>query len=458
MKKVVIVGGGISGLSAAWELQKSAESALQITVLERENRWGGKVLTQTMPGPEGGTFIVDAGPESFVTRKREIWTLTRELGLQDRVIDPGGEATGTYVLDDGKPYPLPLSPGAMIKTPLLSTRGKLRMLAEPFMPRKGDDADESLADFVTRRLGREALDKFIGPVLGGIYNTDPQAQSILVTSPVMREMEREHRSLVLATVARMRASRKAAPEADPPPARFIGFEHGARELIDALVDQLDATMRLNAPVQQIEKANGEGYVAVLADGERIAADSVIFATPANVTARLLANAAPEASTLLQQIKHNSIGTISLAYDSAELNMAEPIRGLMIPRRERRRIDAVVWTSAKIPARAPEGYALLRVFFGGGDPTTATMPEDELLAVVTGELEALLGITAPPVDYRMARWPDSYAQAAVGHLELVESIERALPGGLYLTGASYSGLAVPDCIKQGRDTALTLINS
>ncbi len=456
MKQIVIIGGGISGLSAAWELQQSAQSLQQITVLEQDKRWGGKVLTQTMPGPNGGRFIIDAGPESFVTRKREIWTLTRELGLQDRVIDPGGEATGTYVLDGGKPYPLPLSPGAMIKTPLLSTRGKLRMLAEPFMPRKGDDGDESLADFVSRRLGREALEKFIGPVLGGIYNTDPQAQSILVTSPVMREMERDHRSLVLATIARMRASRKATVEVEPPPSRFIGFEHGAQELIDALVDQLQATMRLNAPVQQVQKAD-DGYVVILADGERMTADLIIFATPANVTARLLASAAPEAAKLLGQIKHNSIGTISLAYDAAELNLTEPIRGLMIPRREKRRIDAVVWTSAKIPARAPQGYTLLRVFFGGGDPATATMPEAELVSVVTSELQALLGIAATPVDYRVARWPNSYPQAAVGHLDLVNRVEQALPAGLYVTGASYAGLAVPDCVRQGRETAVNVLN-
>ena len=325
------------------------------------------------------------------------------------------------------------------------------------MPRKEDDGDESLADFVSRRLGGEALEKFIGPVLGGIYNTDPQAQSILVTSPVMREMERDHRSLVLATIARMRTRRKAAPEVDPPPSRFIGFEHGAQEMVDALVDQLAATMRLNAAVQQIEKAD-QGYMVIMADGERIAGDAIIIATPANVTARLLANAAPEAATLLEQIKHNSIGTISLAYDEAEINLAEPIRGLMIPRREKRRIDAVVWTSAKISARAPEGYTLLRVFFGGGDPSTATMPEDELVSVVTSELKALLGIAATPVGYRVARWPDSYPQAAVGHLDLVDRIERALPDGLTVTGASYAGLAVPDCVRQGRATAAELLKS
>jgi oxygen-dependent protoporphyrinogen oxidase len=249
----------------------------------------------------------------------------------------------------------------------------------------------------------------------------------------------------------MRAGRKAAPEADPPPSRFIGFEQGAHELIEALVEQLQATMRLNAPVEQVEKIN-EGSIITLAGGEQITADALILATPANVTARMLAKSAPRAASLLEQIQHNSIGTISLAYETAALKLSEPIRGLMIPRREKRAIDAVVWTSAKIPARAPEGYTLLRVFFGGGEPATATMPEEELVAVVSGELQALLGITAPVVDYRLARWVDSYPQAAVGHLDLVDKIEGALPDGIYVTGASYRGLAVPDCVKQGRDTA------
>lgn len=454
--KTVIIGGGITGLSAAWELQQSAEP-VDITVLEQSDRWGGKIVTQTLPAPDGGTFLIDAGPESFVTRKREIWQLTRELGLADRVIDPGGEARGTYVLDGGKPVALPLSPSALVSTPLLSARGKLRLLAEPFMPRKADDADESLADFVTRRLGREALEKFIGPVLGGIYNTDPQVQSILVTSPVMREMERDHRSLVAASVARMRAQRKAPPEDCPPPSRFIGFEHGAEELVDALVAQLDATLRLSASVVQVVPA-GVGYEVVLADGERLSADTVIVAAPANVAARLLAEPAPEAAALMGYIRHTAIGTISLAYRSAELTLAEPIRGLMIPRRERRRIDAVVWTSAKIPARAPAGYELLRVFFGGGDPAMATLPEDAVVDVVRRELRQLLGLTAQPVGYRMARWPNSYPQAAVGHLDLVDAIERALPPGLFATGASFRGLAVPDCVKQGRETARLALRS
>ena len=410
-----------------------------------------------MPGPEGSEFIIDAGPESFVTRKRAIWTLICELGLADKVIDPGGEAKGTYVLDGGKPIALPLSPGAFIGTSLLSARGKLRMLAEPFIARKMDDEDESLAAFVTRRLGREALDKFIGPVLGGIYNTNPDVQSILISSPVMREMERDYGGLFRGLVGRMWVNhRQRQVEANPPPSRFVGFARGAEVLVQALVSQLTADLKPNTNVSRIEGCN-RGYRVICADGETLEFDAVILATPANISARLLRDIAPGATDHLAKIEHNHIGTISLAYHLSDLQKIGTIRGLMIPRREGRRIDAVVFTSAKISERAPAGYGLLRVFFGGGDPETAMMPEAALLEVVMTELRHLLGITAVPLDYRLSRWTNSYAQASVGHLDLVEQIEQLLPIGIFVTGASYRGLAVPDCIIQGRAVARQALN-
>lgn len=452
-KKVVIIGGGISGLSAAWELQQSGGGQFDLTILEAGNRWGGKVLTLTMPAPDGGQFIIDAGPESFVTRKPEAWQLASELGLHDEVINPGGEASGTYVLTNGKPIALPLSPIKFITSPLLTPRGKLRMLAEPFIPPKKDDGDESLADFVTRRLGREALEKFIGPVLGGIYNTNPETQSILVTSPIMRELE-SYGSLVKGSFVRARQRKQEAKAENPPPYRFIGFRTGAERLVEALVSRLDAEMRLNTAVSSIHQPDNQKILIETAQGEQILANAVIIATPANVAAKLLQKAAPEAAAELAAIRHANIGTISLAYPKEALAHTEPMRGLMIPRREKRRIDAVTWTSGKIPDRAPEGYTLIRVFFGGGYPDMATMPEDDLAKIVMEELRELLNVTAEPIGWRAASWPNAYPQADVGHLARVARIESLLPAGLFVTGSSYRGLAVPDCIKQSRATAVT----
>lgn len=448
---IIIIGGGISGLSAAWELQQTVGEHIRITILESDDRWGGKVLTQHMPGPDGGEFVIDAGPESLVTRKRAAWDLTQELGLAAQVIDPGGEASGTYVLDQGKPVALPLNPIAFVTSPLMSLRGKLRILLEPFMPPKRDGEDESLADFVTRRLGREALEKFIGPVLGGIYNTNPETQSILVTSPIMRELE-QHGNLVFGSIARMRARKQEGQQENPPPYRFIGFQSGAATLVEALVKQLKGDMRLHAPVTFIERGQDAPVVVTLVDGSQITGDAVIVATTANVAANLLATAVPAAAQQLAKIRHAHIGTVSLAYREADLAHTAHMRGLMIPRREGRRIDAVTWTSAKIPTRAPAGYAMIRVFLGGGDPATATMPEADLLQVVRSELRDLLQITADPIDYRLARWPNSYPQADVGHLQRVAEIETLLKKPFYVTGSSYRGLAVPDCVKQARETA------
>jgi oxygen-dependent protoporphyrinogen oxidase len=456
-KRLVIIGGGIAGLSAAWEAQQHAGDAIQITVLEAESRWGGKVLTQTMPAPGGGHFVIDAGPESFVTRKPAAWQLTRELGLEALAMNPGNEASGTYVLEGGRPRPLPLSPVAFVKSDLLSWRGKLRMLGEPFIPARRDDGDESLADFVTRRLGREALEKFIGPVLGGIYNANPETQSILVTSPIMRDLEK-HGSLVWGTVQNQRAKRRAGVNADTPPFRFLGFKPGAETLVTTLIERLRADLRLNATVAALEATGGGQAIVHLVGGETVYADAVILATPANVAARLVAAVAPETAVQLAQIRHVNIGTISLAYPEAAVAHTAPMRGLMIPRREKRRIDAITWTSAKIPGRAPAGYALLRVFLGGGMPETVTMPEAELLPIVQAELAELLQIRSEPLDYRLARWPDSYPQADVGHLARVAEIERRLPAPFYVTGSAYRGLAVPDCIQQGRDTAQRVVAS
>lgn len=456
--RVAVIGGGIAGLSAAWELQQRSVS--DIVVLEAGDRWGGKIVTESFSVRDGdrqapGRFVVDAGPESFITRKPGAWRLAQELGLGDRIVDPGSETRNIYVLHNGRPVLVPLSPAAFVRSKLLTWRGKLRLLAEPFIAPRRDDGDETLADFAARRLGREALERFLGPILGGIYNTDPEQQSIMVASPVMREMEREHGSLVRGTLARGRAKaqarREAAARGETLSPAFIAFPDGAQTLVDALVAQLDAEMRLGAPVARVQQGGG-GYRVRLASGADVAADAVIVATPANTAAKLLAGAAPGAADLLAGIRHSGLGTLSLAYRAADLELGFAISGLMIPRREKRRIDAVTFTSTKFPQRVPPGYALLRVFFGGGAPELLEMDEAALVQAVTDELHSLLGIEAAPLGWQMSRWPNAYPQAEVGHLARVAAIEAALPPGLYVTGSAYRGVGVPDCIAQGRETA------
>jgi oxygen-dependent protoporphyrinogen oxidase len=456
-KRIAVVGGGISGLSAAWE---AARAGARVTLLERDPRWGGKVQTERLRLPgASGEAIIDMGPESFITRKDAAWNLAQELGMGPRVRAQASETRNIYVLHQGKPGEVPMAPVKFLRSDLLSWRGKLRLAAEPLAPARRDFGDESLADFASRRLGREALEKFLGPILGGIYNSDPETQSVLTTSPVMREMEREHGGLLVATLARARlkaARRKeAAARGEPLPPPFATFAGGTQEMIDELVAQLEAlpSVTLRSGVEVVEVAQGAaGWQISLAGGETLEAEAVIIATPANVAARLLQESAPEAAERLSTIRHASIGTITLAYRSNELQIGFPISGLMIPRREQRAIDAVTFTSERFPERTPAGYTLLRVFFGGSAPHMLHLDDRALEAAVRGELRALLGIAVAPVSSVVARWPQSYPQADVGHLDRVAEIEERLPAGVYVTGSAYRGLGVPDCVAQGRESA------
>ncbi len=450
MFDVIIIGGGITGLSAAWELQQTRPNTTY-ALLEASNRWGGKIVSRSVEA-EGKTFLVEGGPDTLITRKPETWQLTAELGLENQVAAPAAETKNIYVLDGGQIQPIPLSPSLFFNTPLLTWRGRLRLMAEPFQPARRDNGDESLADFATRRLGREALEKFIGPVLGGIYNTDPARQSILVSSPIMREMEKESGSLVLAALSRAFKKPKG-----PKKPRFINYKKGMGQLPDTLAAHLMGTLRLNVTASRLERTDA-GFAVKLTSGETLQARTVILTTLAPVAADLLADLAPACATLLKQIHHENIGTLSLVYRDEDIPAEPVINGLMIPRREQRAIDAVTVSSRKMPERSHPGYTLLRVFFGGAQPELVTSDDETLLATVRAELRDLLDIQAEPLAHDIYRWPAGFPQAEVGHLERIDAIDASLPAGIVLAGSSYRGIAVPDCIKQGREAARKIVSS
>ncbi len=447
--KIAIIGGGITGLSAAWELQRRGT---EFTLLEASERWGGKVISSKLELKDGAHFLVEGGPDTLITRKPEAWDLATELGLLDQVTNPGSETSGTYVLDHASLHPIPVSPARFFSTPLLTLRGKLRLLAEPFRPARRDDEDESLADFVRRKLGQEALDKFIGPVLGGIYNTDPETQSIMVSSPIMREMEKDGGGLFAGALLRMlRNSAKKNKNTVP---RFFSFKNSLQALTDELVRQLKGDLRLNARVEKVTR-DGNGYRVFIADGNSIYADGVIFAMLANQTSAMIRELAPEASGRLDAIRHQNIGTLSLVYREADVPKEPYISGLMIPRREKRMIDAVTFTSRKMPERSSAGYSVVRVFIGGGAPEMVDYPNERLLEATQKELGELLGIRATPQTWTAFRWQNGFPQAEVGHLKRIDEIEKHLPSNIALAGSSYRGIAVPDCIRQGREAARKL---
>lgn len=439
---IVVIGGGITGLSAAWHLQSLG---LEYALLEGGGRWGGKLLTVRAALDGQPPFILDAGAESFITRKPDLWELAHEVGLGEALLPLTAQTRGTHILHQGHLHPVPLAPSAFLKSRLLSTRGKLRLLAEPFVRPRRDESDESLADFARRRLGREASMRLVEPILGGIYNADPERQSVMVSAPQMRVLEKTYGSLFRGTLARQFQRRGQ----DSRPA-FVTLAGGVEALVTTLVSRLTGELMLNTRVRTV-KAHDTGYEVVTQDGTSIAGRAVIIATPANHAAVLLNPLAPASTTALADLQHTSIGTVFVAYRNADLPNSA-VTGVMLPRRERRPLDALLWTSRRIPGRAPEGYTLWKAFFGGAQPDLITADDEHLLKVVRDELKQLFNITALPVLHHVFRWLDTYPLSTVGHLARVHAARASLPDGVFVAGSSYEGVGVPDCIRQGRTAA------
>ena len=480
---VVIAGGGIAGLSAAWYLQQEAAACgleLTYTVLEEAERWGGKVRTDLVES-EAGTFVVEGGADSFLTGQKP-WgvELAVELGLTARLLGTNDKARKVYVLNKGKPLPLPEGVFLLVPTkfkpfvlsPLVSPLGKLRMGLELFVPAKKDDSDETLAAFVTRRLGAEALDKIAEPLMSGIYNAEADRQSLLATFPRFRDQEKEYGSLMRAMVAARRttagAATRPAPAAGPggakgpamPASLFVSFRDGTEELIQALRAGLTGTLEAGTRLTRLERIAAGRYSLALeaanggAGGRVMEADAVLLAIPAFTAADLVRTLAPTAAGLLDGIRYVSTGTISLAFQGEDVAQRLPGFGLVIPRSEKRPLNALTWSSTKFPhRRAPAGYSLLRAFFGGSrSPRSMELDDQELLAVVLRELRSLMGITGTPLLHRVYRWHRANPQYDVDHLRRMDALDAALPPGVWVTGSPYRGVGIPDCVLQARATA------
>lgn len=462
---VAIVGGGIAGMACAFALQeKAGEQPVRYALLERSDRWGGKLRTETIHGYGDAPFIVEAGPDSFITQKPWGLQLARQLGLEGEFLPTNDHKRKTFVLHKGRPMAMPdgvllivptkFTPFAL--TPLISPLGKLRMGMDLFIPPRQDESDETLADFIERRLGREALDKIAEPLLSGIYNAEAEKQSMLATFPRFREMEKQHGSLMRGMLASMRA-RLTAPKASgangsKPMAMFMSLAGGMERLIDALLPRLSGDLRLKTGVQSIRRAEG-GYRLALSDGATLDAGAVVLAVPTFVAAGLLADIAPEATAKLGKIRYVSTGTISFAFKRDEI--AHPLDGfgVVIPRSERRPINAITWTSTKFDRRAPDGYALMRVFFGGSrSPEMMERSDAEIERIARQELRAIMDVDAQPLFHRIYRMHNATPQYDIGHLERVAAIEAALPPGVLVTGSPYRGIGIPDCIYQGQQAA------
>lgn len=458
---VVIIGGGISGLSAAWNLQKQG---VPYILLESSDRWGGKIRTETVDGDGDQPFVVEAGPDSVLTQKPWALQMALELGMEDRLLGTNSHKRSVYVLSRGKLTPLPEGVMLIVPTkftpfitsPLISWPGKLRMAMELFLPAKTDGEDESLADFVRRRLGPEVLDRLAEPLMAGIYNTEAERQSLLATFPRFRALEEKYGSLTRGMIA----ARKL--RANAPPSKysvFVSFKNGMIELVDGLLAKLDGDLRLNTGVESIEANGDRTYTLSLSDNSQLTTDNLIITTPAYVTAKLLKGISSEASDILNDIRYVSTGTITLAFKRDDVPHPLDGSGVVIPRNERRPINAMTWTSSKFDHRAPDGYALMRIFFGGSrTPESFELDDEGLLTAVRGELGDVLGIEAGPLFSRIYRWRAANPQYDVGHLERIDTLEAALPTGIYVTGSAYRGIGVPDCVHQAEQTVEQVVGN
>ena len=456
---VVIVGGGVTGLTAAYRLReraRAAGTALRCTVLERAARPGGKVVTDRFGGPVDG-WVVEGGPDSFVTRKPWALELVRELGLEHEVVGTRPAQHATYVLRRGRLVPLPaglglIAPtqwGPFLRSPLFSPAGRLRMALEPWVPARRDEADETLADFVRRRFGREALERLGEPLLAGIHNGVAEQQSVLATFPHFRAMERTHGSVIRGARQMARAARAKGGERASP---FVTLRGGMDTLTDALAARLDDVLETGCAVAAVEPAGG-AYRVRLDDGRVLDADAVIVTTPAYTAAALLRDFGAELAQSLDVIPYVSTGTVSLAYRRSDLGVKLDGFGVVIPRSEGRRINACTLASLKFPHRAPEDHLLVRAFVGGTRRTDLLHLDDGALCdVVRAELGEVLGINAAPLWSRVHRWWDGNPQYNLGHLERVERIAALCPPGLILSGSAYTGVGIPDCVRQAQEAA------
>lgn len=467
-KHVVVVGAGVAGLTAAWTLQRTAAN-VDVTILEASERAGGKIITHFEDGVGDRPFLLEAGADAFLARQKPwAYQLALDLGLQDEILPTDDANSGVSVVDNGQLLPLPRGLNLILPTdwdafsqsPLISAAGQARMAQERVIPPRQDDEDESVSEFVTRRLGAEAMEKLAEPLLSGIYSAHPEEQSILATFPRFRELERQHGSLLRSLDTRPRQQSSATPSGSVAPATFISFKNGTETLVRTLAAQVQGKLHLRSSVTEIAR-QGDGYRVVLAeDGAvgvpHIDADGIVLAVPARVAATLLASIAPAAISPLRELRTVSSGVIYLAYRSNEIAQPPAGFGVVIPRAEQRDFNAITWVSNKFQQRVPPGFILVRLFYGGArTPHMMERSDTEIETLARQELATLAGITATPIFGRIFRWWNAQPQYDVHHLRRIKQIDAALPPGIELIGTPYHGVGIPDCVNQGTQAAKRL---
>jgi oxygen-dependent protoporphyrinogen oxidase len=457
MKRIAIIGGGISGMAAAFflEQRRLAGVPVEYVLFEGCERLGGVIRSERV-----GDCLVEAGPDSFLAEKTSASELCDEVGITGELIGSNDSQRKTYILLNGKLVSMPDGLAFMVPTkilpiafsPLFSFGTKVAMMREWFYPRHEVDADESVGAFVERHYGREMVERIADPLLSGVYGGSADRLSLKAVLPRFAEMQARHGSLGKAMLKNRRQSRSEKPRP-----LFTTIKNGMQQLVDALAQRLPPPhVRLNAPVQSLN-ALEKGWIVSSPNSEHRGQqfDSVIVAAPAYQAAKLLQASLPDLAAELHAIQYSSSITISLGYDQAVRASLPAGFGFLVPRVEGLRTLAVTFVHNKFAHRVPEDQALIRCFLGGTrDEAALDLSEDELLRIVKKELQGILGITSDPLFFRIYKWKSAMAQYDVGHLSRLERIEtlRRDVRGLFLAGNAYRGIGVPDCVRFGKQAA------
>ncbi len=454
--RIAIIGGGISGLAAANRVRELDPTA-EVTLFEASGRVGGVLQTERRDG-----WLIERSADMFTTREPWALDLCRRIGIVDELIETDARYRRAFVVRRDKLVPVPegftlMSPAKVwpiLKTPLLSPLGKLRLAGEYFTPRKMDEADESLKSFVTRRFGREAFDRLIQPLIGGIYTADPAKLSMQATLPQFVELEQRFGS-VIRGVRSQGAGVRGQQASGARYGQFLAPRDGMQRMVDAIVARLPReSLRLNAVIERIEVS--EGWKVFVRGNERPETfDELVLAAPGAVSSRLLASVDAELAAVIGRIPYAGCSVVVMGVRRDII--AHPLDGFgfVVPAIEKRKIIAGSMASVKFPGRAPEGKVLLRVFVGGAlQPELAALPEEDIRQIVLEELLELIGLHGDPDFCEVVRWLGMMPQYHVGHLDVVKLIEQraaAIPH-FALAGNAYRGVGIPFCIKSGEDAA------
>jgi oxygen-dependent protoporphyrinogen oxidase len=475
MPNVIIIGGGIAGLAAAVHLKSGAKAygkTVDVLVLEKNNRIGGKILTEKID-----KYLIEGGPDSFLPEK--IWSvnLARHLGLEPEMLPSNDQFKGTFIysrkklhsLPEGVMLMVPTSFWPMAKSSLISWPGKIRMGMEVFMPKRRSRDDESLASFVTRRLGRECLEKIAEPLVAGIHTSNPDNMSVLATFPRFVQMEQKSGSLILGMISAMKSrphatlsgpSRKGQDA--PKMTYFMSFKNGMQVLPQACTEYIGKdSIRINAGVKAVEP-RGKGYSVVLESGETLQADHVMLASASYDSLEMVKGFDANLAAKMGVIEWSSSATVSIVFRKEDVRV--PLRGFgfIVPRVEGRRINAATYSSIKWSYRAPDDTIMVRVFVGGGHHEELVRELDDagMVRMVLEELDTILGLKANALFSKVYRWYKGMPKYTVGHLEQIAVLDRMLAThqGLHLIGCSYKGIGIGDCVHEAQIAAEKILKS